>query len=142
MLAASAAMGECIPPSLAMLVLGSVTSLSVAALFAGGLIPAAVIALCLMALIWFMSPAKSRSQRSATMGRLALGAVIPFTMPVFLFAGSMKFIMPIAEMTKQIPLPAAFLYFIGTAEIAGALGLGGVERGVLDALDERLDGIR
>jgi hypothetical protein len=44
LLAASAAMGECIPPSLAMLVLGSVTSLSVASLFAAGLIPAAVIA--------------------------------------------------------------------------------------------------
>jgi hypothetical protein len=87
LLAASAAMGECIPPSLAMLVLGSVTSLSVAALFAGGLIPAAVIALCLMALIWFASPRKVRQPRSTHMGRLALGAVIPFTMPVFLFAG-------------------------------------------------------
>ena len=87
LLAASAAMGECIPPSLAMLVLGSVTSLSVAALFAGGLIPAAVIALCLMALIWFASPRKERQARSTHMGRLALGAVIPFTMPVFLFAG-------------------------------------------------------
>jgi tripartite ATP-independent transporter DctM subunit len=87
LLAASAAMGECIPPSLAMLVLGSVTSLSVAALFAGGLIPAAVIALCLMALIGFTSPRRARSASRGPMHRLALGAVIPFTMPVFLFAG-------------------------------------------------------
>lgn len=87
LLAASAAMGECIPPSLAMLVLGSVTSLSVAALFAGGLIPAAVIAVCLMILIWFMSPRRTTWQRPAHMGRLAAAAVIPFTMPVFLFAG-------------------------------------------------------
>lgn len=42
---------------------------------------------------------------------------------VFLFAGSMKFIMPVAEMTKQIPFPAWFLYFIGTCELLGAVGL-------------------
>ena len=42
---------------------------------------------------------------------------------LFLFAGSMKFIMPIEEMTKQMPLPAWFLYFIGAAEILGAVGL-------------------
>lgn len=42
---------------------------------------------------------------------------------LFLFAGAMKFVMPIAEMTKQMPLPAWFLYFIGVAEILGGLGL-------------------
>src|SRR5581483_4192300 len=68
LLAASAAMGECIPPSLAMLVLGSVTSLSVAALFAGGLIPAAVIALCLMALIALTAPRRPRAQGRAGLG--------------------------------------------------------------------------
>jgi len=42
---------------------------------------------------------------------------------LFLFAGVMKFIMPIEEMTKQVPLPGAFLRFIGVTEILGALGL-------------------
>ena len=42
---------------------------------------------------------------------------------LFLFAGGMKFVMPIAEMTKQMPLPGYFIRFIGVAEIAGALGL-------------------
>jgi tripartite ATP-independent transporter DctM subunit len=88
LLAASAAMGECIPPSLAMLVLGSVTSLSVAALFAAGLIPAAVIALCLMVLIWLRTPRRSPSGvRGPSMRHLALGALLPFSMPVMLFAG-------------------------------------------------------
>ncbi len=90
-LAASAAMGECVPPSIAMLVLGSVTSLSIGALFAAGLLPAAVIALCLMALIWFRA-LRSGNRRSVDIGRghhlkLALDAVIPASMPVFLFAG-------------------------------------------------------
>ena len=42
---------------------------------------------------------------------------------LFLFAGAMKFIMPIEVMTKQIPFPAWFLYFIGVVELLGAIGL-------------------
>lgn len=42
---------------------------------------------------------------------------------LFLFAGTMKFIMPAAEMTKNVPLPVNFIHFIGIAEIAGGLGL-------------------
>ena len=90
-LAASAAMGECVPPSIAMLVLGSVTSLSVGALFAAGLIPAALIALCLMLLIYVRAarmgvrPATKRSARQHV--RLAASAIIPASMPVFLFGG-------------------------------------------------------
>jgi len=41
----------------------------------------------------------------------------------FLFSGGMKFVTPIEEMTKQMPLPAWFLYFIGVAEVLGGLGL-------------------
>ena len=43
---------------------------------------------------------------------------------VFLFAGSMKFIMP-AEKMQQGPIvfPLAFMYFIGLCECLGALGL-------------------
>jgi C4-dicarboxylate transporter, DctM subunit len=47
-LAASAAMGETIPPSLMLLVLGSITSLSVGSLFLAGLLPAAILALVLI----------------------------------------------------------------------------------------------
>ncbi len=44
---------------------------------------------------------------------------------LFLFAGSMKFIMPIEEMTKGMPvhLSALFLHFIGVCEVLGGLGL-------------------
>jgi len=40
-----------------------------------------------------------------------------------MFAGVMKFVMPIEEMTKQVPLPGLFLRFIGVAEVLGAIGL-------------------
>jgi len=42
---------------------------------------------------------------------------------LFLFAGGMKLVMPIEEMTKQIALPGLFLRFIGVAELLGGLGL-------------------
>jgi len=42
---------------------------------------------------------------------------------LFLFAGGMKFVLPIEEMTKQMPLPGLFLRFIGVCEGLGALGL-------------------
>jgi uncharacterized membrane protein YphA (DoxX/SURF4 family) len=42
---------------------------------------------------------------------------------LFLFAGGMKLVLPIEKMTEQMPLPGAFLRFIGIAEVLGGLGL-------------------
>jgi hypothetical protein len=42
---------------------------------------------------------------------------------LFLFAGAMKLIMPIAALTQQSPMPGAFIRFIGVLEVLGALGL-------------------
>ena len=44
---------------------------------------------------------------------------------LFLFAGGMKLIVPIEELTAQmtLPLPGLFVQFIGVAEVLGGLGL-------------------
>ena len=43
---------------------------------------------------------------------------------LFVFSGVMKFVMSVAEMTKDMPsMPGWFLRFIGVAEILGGLGL-------------------
>jgi uncharacterized membrane protein YphA (DoxX/SURF4 family) len=42
---------------------------------------------------------------------------------LFMFAGVMKFVMPVAEMTRQIPFPGWFLHFIGACELLGGIGL-------------------
>ena len=42
---------------------------------------------------------------------------------LFLFAGSMKFIMSGEEMTAAVDMPVLFLRFIGACEILGAMGL-------------------
>ena len=52
LLSAGAVMGETIPPSLPMLVLGSITTISMGALFLAGVIPAVVLAVCLMVAIY------------------------------------------------------------------------------------------
>lgn len=55
LLASSGAMSETIPPSLVLITIGSVTGVSIAALFDGGLLPAAVAALALVVIAYFRS---------------------------------------------------------------------------------------
>jgi hypothetical protein len=42
---------------------------------------------------------------------------------LFLFAGGMKLVLPLEAMTGPVPLPGAFLRFLGVAEVLGAVGL-------------------
>ena len=90
-LAASAIMGETVPPSIAMLIVGSITSVSVGAMFIGGLIPAAVMALCLMILIYARARRAGipRTPRAPlrTVLEAGLGAVLPLMMPAILLGG-------------------------------------------------------
>ena len=82
-LAAAAAMGEVIPPSLALLILGSISTLSVGALFLAGIVPAACLAITLMIAIVF----RSRHGRMPKGPRFALGRAlrsIPPSIPALL----------------------------------------------------------
>lgn len=90
-LAASAVMGETIPPSIAMLVLGSITTLSMASLFAAGMIPAAVLALCLMVSVYLRARRANRKPapraNAAEVWRAAIGAALPMLMPAIIVFG-------------------------------------------------------
>jgi tripartite ATP-independent transporter DctM subunit len=89
-LAASAIMGETVPPSIAMLVLASVTSLSIGTLFIAGLLPAAVMALCLMVLIYFRSRNRPGELKQHSMREIVgsgLAAVPALVAPVILIGG-------------------------------------------------------
>ncbi len=75
-----------------------------------------------------MSKPLIRSSHSSESRQGRAGTVTLWTMQIllaliFLFAGGMKLILPIALMTAQLPLPGLFLRFIGVCEVAGALGL-------------------
>jgi uncharacterized membrane protein len=54
---------------------------------------------------------------------IALWIVQGVLAALFLFAGIAKLAMPMAEMARMSPLPAAFLKFIAVCEVLGALGL-------------------
>ncbi|MBA4790244.1 MAG: TRAP transporter large permease subunit [Rhizobiales bacterium] len=90
-LSASAAMAETIPPSIAMLVLGSVTPISIGTLFMAGLLPAAVIAVFLMVLIYALARRRgevaSPRVSAGALGRSAASAILPLAMPVFMVLG-------------------------------------------------------
>ncbi len=53
LLAATGAQTETIPPSIVLITIGSVTGISIAALFAGGLVPALVLAVVLCIVVWW-----------------------------------------------------------------------------------------
>ncbi|MGZ5870550.1 MAG: TRAP transporter large permease [Bradyrhizobium sp.] len=53
LLAATGAQTETIPPSLVLITIGSVTGVSISALFTGGLLPGVVLAVTLSALVWW-----------------------------------------------------------------------------------------
>lgn len=53
LLSATGAQTETIPPSLVLITIGSVTGVSISALFTGGLLPGAVLAITLSALVWW-----------------------------------------------------------------------------------------
>lgn len=90
-LAASAAMGELVPPSIAMLIFGSITAVSTATLFVAGVVPAAVIALILMGTAYV----RARRSGRPTLARAPLKkmvwsgvvAVPALVMPLLLFGG-------------------------------------------------------
>ena len=111
-LAASAIMGETVPPSIAMLIVGSITSVSVGAMFIGGLIPAAVMALCLMALIYWRArrDGTPRAPRAPVrvMAQAGLAALLPLLMPATLLGG---ILLGIATPTEV----AAFAVIYGAA---------------------------
>ena len=77
LLAASGAMAETIPPSVVLIVIGSVTGVSIAALFTGGLVPAAVLAVALGIVAYFRSGDDGRvAQKPATGAQIARAFLI------------------------------------------------------------------
>ena len=54
---------------------------------------------------------------------LALWIVQTLLALLFLWAGGIKLVLPIEEMTKQMPLPGLFLRLIALCEVLGAIGL-------------------
>jgi len=90
-LSASAAMGEAVPPSLAILILTAITTVSTASLFLAGLMPAAAVGLVIMALIVYRALRyrlpRNRIPRAGILARHFIAAIPPGMMPLIIFGG-------------------------------------------------------
>src|ERR1700757_3306895 len=91
LISAGTAMGMLVPPAIFMIVIGEVTNTSVVALFLAGFIPAAVIGLCLCALVFVQArllgwPKDTRPSWAALLsaGRVA---AVPMVVPVVILGG-------------------------------------------------------
>jgi C4-dicarboxylate transporter DctM subunit len=84
-------MGILVPPCILMVVLGGMTGISVGALFMGGFLPAIVISLCIMALIYYQAVrANIPVEEKATFKEVVTatgGAIVPLMLPVIILGG-------------------------------------------------------
>ncbi|MFL5035944.1 MAG: TRAP transporter large permease subunit [Microvirga sp.] len=77
LLSATGAQTETIPPSLVLITIGSVTGVSIAALFTGGMLPGLVLALTLCAVVWWRYRGEDlRHVRRASAGQIGRALVV------------------------------------------------------------------
>ncbi|WPH23667.1 TRAP transporter large permease [Variovorax paradoxus] len=85
LLAATGAQTETVPPSLVLITIGSVTGVSIAALFTGGLLPAVVLGLMLCVVVYFRCHGEDLREVVRTpwreVGRLAVVALPALALP-------------------------------------------------------------
>lgn len=116
LLATSGAMAETIPPSLVLIIVGSVTGVSIAALFTAGLLPAALCSLFLIAVSLFQSNRNriELAQRPtlAFIGRAFVaatpGLLLPLVIRTFVVSG-------IATATEVSVVGIFYTLFVGLA---------------------------
>lgn len=111
---AASAMGILIPPCLLMVIIAQIVGLSVGALFLAGFIPAAVLALAIMALIYAQAvrdriPGEARASLKQVM-RALKDALIPLMMPVIIFGAILG---GIADPTEAAVLAVFYAFIVG-----------------------------
>jgi tripartite ATP-independent transporter DctM subunit len=120
-LASSAAAGETIPPSISLIVLASVTSVSLSAVFSAGILPAILISLALMATVWVrarrarLAPVERASVRTAL--ELVIRAIPVAVIPVVIVAGIISGIATATEVSA-----VAVLLCLAVATVLGDKG--------------------
>ncbi len=112
MIAAGTAMGMLVPPAIFMIVISQVTNTSAVTLFLAGFVPAFVIMLCLMALVYMRArkydwpvDAKPSVRR---IGRAGLDAAVPLVVPIVILGG---FFFGIITATEAGAVVAAYAFF-------------------------------
>ncbi|MGE5607369.1 MAG: TRAP transporter large permease, partial [Bacteroidota bacterium] len=116
MTAASSVIGPIIPPSIIMVIYGAMMNVSIAGMFAAGLIPGVLIALGMMAVNYFIS--KKRNYPKGELptikeaGKSLMEGIIPLTMPLIILGGIMFGIFTPTEAAAVAVLYALFVGFV------------------------------
>jgi tripartite ATP-independent transporter DctM subunit len=139
LLSASAAMSETIAPSLVLITIGSVTGVSISALFAGGLLPALVLALVLAVLARWRAGAALAAARRASWGETGRAFVVALpglALPVLIRAATAGGIATATEVStlgiayaaavaavtrKKVPWWRIAKMLVETASLSGAI---------------------
>ncbi|WP_236580363.1 TRAP transporter large permease subunit [Rubrivivax sp. A210] len=140
LLAATGAQTETVPPSLVLITIGSVTGISIAALFTGGLLPAVVLGAMLCAVVWrrYRHEDLSRVQRTpkAQVARLFLIALPALALPFVIRAAVVQGVATATEVStlgiaysvlagllvyRQFPWRRLAPMLVETASLSGAI---------------------
>jgi len=107
LLAATGAQTETIPPSLVLITIGSVTGVSISALFTGGLLPGVVLAITLSALVWW----RYRSEDLSHVKRAEGGEIIR------------SFVVALPALALPFVIRAAVVEGVATATEVSTIGI-------------------
>jgi tripartite ATP-independent transporter DctM subunit len=115
LLATTGAQTETIPPSLVLITIGSVTGVSIAALFTGGMLPGLVLAATLCVVVWFRYRNEDlshvRKATGAQIGRALLVALPAVILPFVIRAAVVE---GVATATEVSTLGIAYSLIAGT----------------------------
>lgn len=113
-LSASGAMSETIPPSLVLITIGSVTGVSIAALFTGGLVPGLVLAIALGVVAWWRSRHEAVGER-ATRGQVGRAFVVALPALLLPFVIRSAVVEGVATATEVSTIGIAYATLMGLA---------------------------
>jgi tripartite ATP-independent transporter DctM subunit len=140
LLSATGAQTETIPPSLVLITIGSVTGVSISALFTGGLLPGIVLAITLCAVVWWRYRGEDLSQvkraSSRDIGRTFVIAIPAILLPFVIRAAVVKGVATATEVStigivysavtglliyRQFEWRRLYPMLIDTAALSGAI---------------------
>jgi tripartite ATP-independent transporter DctM subunit len=115
-IASASILGPIIPPSILMIIVGSITDISVGALFVSGFIPGLIFGLGLMIMAWVIARKKRYPKREETFqwGEIlsrGLRAVPAFFMPIIILGGVFSGVFSVTE-ASSVAVAYAFFYGI------------------------------
>jgi tripartite ATP-independent transporter DctM subunit len=114
LLAATGAQTETIPPSLVLITIGSVTGVSISALFTGGLLPGAVLAITLATLVWWRYRGEDLSHvQKAGAGAIAKAFVVALPALALPFVIRAAVVEGIATATEVSTIGIVYGFVIG-----------------------------